>query len=128
MQGIDYLVCILNTATCSSQVKDFLVYVLASFLLSWSEQLRTLEFQELIMFLQVHGCSADLGHLWRTWVIMTALSHCCSLSNWPPLPRSGHPHRVGVRRTWSWCCRGPTCGVHHSKAQPRTSATPEHVE
>ncbi|KAL4419572.1 hypothetical protein ABPG77_003598 [Micractinium sp. CCAP 211/92] len=35
-----------------SQLKDFLAYTLAAFLLSWSDQLRQLEFQELIMFLQ----------------------------------------------------------------------------
>ncbi|PSC74343.1 GTPase-activating gyp1 [Micractinium conductrix] len=35
-----------------SQLKDFLAYTLAAFLLSWSSQLQTLEFQELIMFLQ----------------------------------------------------------------------------
>lgn len=33
-------------------LKDFLVYVLSSFLLSWAPRLRTLEFQDLIMFLQ----------------------------------------------------------------------------
>jgi hypothetical protein len=33
-------------------LKDFLVYVLSSFLLSWAPKLKTLEFQELIMFLQ----------------------------------------------------------------------------
>lgn len=35
-----------------SALKEFLVYVLSSFLLSWAPRLRTLEFQELIMFLQ----------------------------------------------------------------------------
>jgi hypothetical protein len=33
-------------------LKEFLVYVLSSFLLSWASQLKTMEFQELIMFLQ----------------------------------------------------------------------------
>lgn len=33
-------------------LKEFLVYVLSSFLLSWAPQLRTMEFQDLIMFLQ----------------------------------------------------------------------------
>lgn len=33
-------------------LKDFLVYVLSSFLLSWAPKLKKLEFQELIMFLQ----------------------------------------------------------------------------
>ncbi|WJX45560.1 hypothetical protein P8452_32430 [Trifolium repens] len=31
---------------------DFLVYIFASFLLTWSDKLRSLEFQELVMFLQ----------------------------------------------------------------------------
>eukprot|EP00887_Chlorella_sp_A99_P006931 scaffold2.g6931.t1 len=35
-----------------SQLREFLAYVLAAFLLSWPDQLRSLEFQELIMFLQ----------------------------------------------------------------------------
>ena len=33
-------------------LKEFLVYVLSSFLLSWAPQLRSMEFQDLIMFLQ----------------------------------------------------------------------------
>ena len=33
-------------------LKEFLVYVLSSFLLSWAPQLKTMEFQDLIMFLQ----------------------------------------------------------------------------
>lgn len=33
-------------------LKEFLVYVLSSFLLFWASQLKTMEFQELIMFLQ----------------------------------------------------------------------------
>jgi len=33
-------------------LKEFLVYVLSSFLLSWAPQLREMEFQDLIMFLQ----------------------------------------------------------------------------
>jgi TBC1 domain family member 2 len=33
-------------------LKEFLVYVLSSFLLSWASQLKTMEFQDLIMFLQ----------------------------------------------------------------------------
>lgn len=40
-----------------SSLREFLVYALASFLLSWSSQLQQLEFQDLIMFLQVgEGC------------------------------------------------------------------------
>uniref|UniRef100_A0A1D2A7A5 Rab-GAP TBC domain-containing protein n=1 Tax=Auxenochlorella protothecoides TaxID=3075 RepID=A0A1D2A7A5_AUXPR len=35
-----------------SSLREFLVYALASFLLSWSSQLQQLEFQDLIMFLQ----------------------------------------------------------------------------
>lgn len=41
-------------------LREFLVYILASFLLSWSADLRTLEFQELIMFLQ-RPPTADWG-------------------------------------------------------------------
>ncbi|KAI7846171.1 hypothetical protein COHA_000341 [Chlorella ohadii] len=41
-----------------SQLKEFLAYTLAAFLLSWSAQLRQLEFQELIMFLQKPPTSA----------------------------------------------------------------------
>lgn len=33
-------------------LKNFLVYVLSSFLLSWAPELKKLEFQELVMFLQ----------------------------------------------------------------------------
>lgn len=36
-----------------SGLREFLVYVLASFLLTWANQLQHLDFQELIMFLQV---------------------------------------------------------------------------
>lgn len=35
-----------------SQLKEFLVYVLSSFLLSWAPEVRKMEFQDLIMFLQ----------------------------------------------------------------------------
>ncbi len=38
--------------SAGSGLKDFLTYVLTAFLLSWSATLRTLEFQELVMFLQ----------------------------------------------------------------------------
>ncbi|EFN53456.1 hypothetical protein CHLNCDRAFT_25749, partial [Chlorella variabilis] len=42
-----------DTYLCEgSQLRDFLAYTLAAFLLSWSSQLQQLEFQELIMFLQ----------------------------------------------------------------------------
>jgi TBC1 domain family member 2 len=33
-------------------LKQFLIYVLSSFLLSWAPRLKTMEFQELVMFLQ----------------------------------------------------------------------------
>ena len=35
-----------------SALKGFLVYVLSSFLLSWAPELKKMEFQEIIMFLQ----------------------------------------------------------------------------
>ena len=35
---------------CAAQ--EFLIYVLAAFLLTWSEPLRTMEFQDLVMYLQ----------------------------------------------------------------------------
>jgi hypothetical protein len=41
---------------CSNGLKQFLAYVLSSFLLAWSPALGTLEFQELIMLLQVRAC------------------------------------------------------------------------
>ena len=43
---------------CGAQ--EFLIYVLAAFLLTWSEQLRTLEFQDLVMFLQASVCAVSL--------------------------------------------------------------------
>ncbi|KAL4854198.1 GTPase-activating protein gyp1 [Chlorella vulgaris] len=58
-----------------SQLKDFLGYTLAAFLLSWSSQLQQLEFQELIMFLQkpptADWCEKDIelvlsrAYMWR---------------------------------------------------------------
>lgn len=35
------------------RMKEFLIYVLAAFLITWSSTLRTMDFQDAIMFLQV---------------------------------------------------------------------------
>jgi len=43
--------------------QEFLIYVLAAFLLTWSEQLRTMEFQDLVMYLQASACAISTG-LW----------------------------------------------------------------
>ncbi|KAI3470179.1 hypothetical protein Pfo_026842, partial [Paulownia fortunei] len=41
---------------------DFLVYIFASFLLTWSDKLQRLEFQEMVMFLQ-HLPTQNWTHL-----------------------------------------------------------------
>lgn len=58
-----------------SALKDFLTYILASFLVSWAQDLKGLEFQELIMFLQKPPTSSwsekdielvlSRAHMWR---------------------------------------------------------------
>jgi TBC1 domain family member 2 len=60
-----------------SGLKGFLVYVLGSFLLSWQDELRGMEFQELIMFLQ----RLPTGE-WEEKDIETVLSraHCWRIS------------------------------------------------
>lgn len=89
-----------------SGLKDFLVYVLASFLLSWGPSLRTMEFQDLIMFLQVlRWYWADAAYSsGTTWVLHHGTQRCA----FPSLVRcclmvrgSGSP----VRSRWLW-------GVH----------------
>ena len=41
-----------DEVTVPVTLQEFLIYVLAAFLLTWSQQLRTLDFQDLVMFLQ----------------------------------------------------------------------------
>ncbi|XP_047319161.1 GTPase-activating protein GYP1 [Impatiens glandulifera] len=43
-------------------LRDFLIYIFASFLLTWSEKLRELDFQEMVMFLQ-HLPTENWTHL-----------------------------------------------------------------
>lgn len=43
------------------RMKDFLIYVLAAFLTTWSATLRTMEFQDIIMFLQACLHHPSLG-------------------------------------------------------------------
>ncbi|KAK6116749.1 hypothetical protein DH2020_049482 [Rehmannia glutinosa] len=50
---------------------DFLVYIFASFLLTWSEKLRKLEFQEMVMFLQ-HLPTQNWTHLELEMVLSQA--------------------------------------------------------
>ncbi|KAL3506802.1 hypothetical protein ACH5RR_032184 [Cinchona calisaya] len=50
---------------------DFLVYIFASFLLTWSDKLRKLEFQDMVMFLQ-HLPTNDWSHLELEMVLSQA--------------------------------------------------------
>ena len=47
---------------CAAQ--EFLIYVLAAFLLTWSEPLRTMEFQDLVMYLQANAHAFCVGLSW----------------------------------------------------------------
>ncbi len=44
--------------------QEFLIYVLAAFLLTWSDQLRTMEFQDLVMYLQASACASSATLSW----------------------------------------------------------------
>lgn len=70
------------------RMKDFLIYVLAAFLTTWSATLRTMEFQDIIMFLQKLPTSSwseqdmdsvlSQAYMWRA-TFQDAKSHLTSM-------------------------------------------------
>ncbi|KAL6582278.1 hypothetical protein OROMI_006292 [Orobanche minor] len=61
---------------------DFLVYIFASFLLTWADKLRKLEFQEMVMFLQ-HLPTQNWTHLELETVLSQAYMWHAVFNNCP---------------------------------------------
>ena len=81
-----------------------MVYVLASFLLCWADRIRSMEFQDLIMFLQVCvvvcvwvACEGGKGGMWRQGGVEFQRTWPCGCKR-----ALGRPLRWGARcRCWA---------------------------